>query len=67
MNTDDALKLLEEGRELLGKLPPSVLKGAVDVLNALMAGEVEQAERLAKNTALAFAAIKAAETRTKLT
>ncbi len=59
--------LLGKGAELLAKIPAELLPAVIDVLNALLAGRPDKAERLAKDAALAIAARKAASARIKAT
>jgi hypothetical protein len=61
----NAVKLIGEGAALLAKVPTSALAAVIDVIKALVAGRPDQAERLARNAALAIAAKRAAAERIK--
>ena len=50
------MKALETVATILAKLPPEAVKGFVDLLNALLAGRPDKAERLARLTAETLAA-----------
>lgn len=57
--------LLAKGARLLEQVPESVRSDAVNVIGALVSGDARKAERLARNTALAIAAKRAAAERIK--
>lgn len=60
-----AASLLGTATKLLAQVPESTLGAVVDVIKALVAGRPDQAERLARNAALAIAAKRAAAERIK--
>jgi hypothetical protein len=62
-----ASALIGQAVKLLSQVPASTLGAVVSVIRALVAGDSGQAERLAKNAALAIAAKRAAAERIRLT
>lgn len=62
-----AAKIVQKGMEILSKTPPDLVEDLVDVMEAVSQGRLTVALRLVKNSALAFAAKKAASERIKRT
>lgn len=61
----EVAKLIAKGVELLHKVPPSTLNSVIDAIKAIVSGQPDKAERLARNAALALAAKEAAKARIK--
>ncbi len=60
-------RLIADGVALLAKVPESTLSSVVEALKAIVSGQPDKAERLARNASLAVAAKLAAKARIKAT
>ncbi len=62
-----AAELVAEGAKLLSKVPPTTLESVIEAIKAIVSGQPDKAERLARNASLAVAAKLAAKARIKAT
>jgi len=60
-----ASSLIAEGARLLSQVPVATLGSVISALKAIVGGQPDKAERLARNAALALAAKAAAKARIK--